>query len=358
MEAAELLRDNQKLVERFGASLVSELTDVPSLYTFRNGLVYSHRDFDGFYSRLKSGERSAIVSGFNASGTIHLGHRGVFDTNLYFQKEHKAEMFIPISDDESYVSGKVSTQKEGLENSIQLARELAAYGFSLDNTKFIIDQIYTNIYNLAIKFSRRTTLSAIKATYGYSDETNHGLAFYPSVQAAHVLLPEETGGYKNTLVPIGPDEDAHLRICRDIARKEGYRLPSVLHLSFIPGLDGEKMSKSKNNAIFLKDTPKDIRTKVGRALSGGQESVERHRQYGGVPENDMSCIYLRTFFLNGQESKNLFEDYRSGKLLSGEVKQMLTEKVVDFTQRFQTSLDSIKASDVKGSILRNGDTVF
>ena len=75
----------------------------------------------------------------------------VFDTNLYFQKEYGVPVFIPISDDESYVAGKVETQEEALKNSLSLAKELLAYGFDPYKTYFIIDQIYTNIYNLAIK---------------------------------------------------------------------------------------------------------------------------------------------------------------------------------------------------------------
>jgi tryptophanyl-tRNA synthetase len=356
MNINELLQDNRKLVESFGAKPVSDLKDVPDFYTFKRGLVYSHRDFDDYYSSLKShADDCTIVSGFNASGTIHLGHKAVFDTNLFFQKKYGMELFVPISDDESYVSGKVKTQEEGLKNSINLVRELVAYGFDPSKTNFVIDQIYTNIYNLAIKLSKRSTISTMKATYGYTDENNPGLMFYPAIQAAHVLLPQEEHGYKRVLVPIGPDEDAHLRICRDLASKEGYVSPAVLHLAFVPGTDGEKMSKSRNNAIFLKDSPKAIREKVSKAFSGGADTIQNHRKYGGNPDNDVSCIYLRNYFLDDSESKKLFEDYRSGSILSGEVKELFSEKVIEFTQDFQSRLDGIKISDVKHSILSNND---
>jgi tryptophanyl-tRNA synthetase len=354
----QLLQDNKKLVDEFGASPIASLKDAPNFYTFKRGLVYSHRDFDKFYSLLKAGKKCAIVSGFNASGQIHLGHKAVFDTNLFFQKEFGVPIFIPISDDESYVSGKVKTQKEGLENSLKLASELIAYGFDSKKTFFIIDQIYTTIYNLAIKLSRRTTLSAIKATYGYSNEENPGLFFYPTVQAAHILLPIESFGYDYVLVPIGPDEDAHLRTCRDVAAKEGYNVPAVLHLAFLPGIDGEKMSKSKNNAIFLHDSPKIIRGKVASAFSGGAKTKEEQIKFGGNPEVDVACLYLKTFFLAEAESKKLFDDYRKGKILSGEVKHMLAEKVVEFTQKFQSNLAKISLKDVQNSILKNKEFKF
>ena len=156
-----LLADNQKLVERFGAKKISSLKDVPDFYAFKRGLIYSHRDFDKFYAALKKGEKCAIVSGVNASGTLHLGHKVVFDTNLYFQKKYGVPVYIPISDDESYVSGKIKDQKEALKFSMKLAKEMLAYGFDPKKTFIIIDQIYTNIYNLAIKLSKRVTLSEI-----------------------------------------------------------------------------------------------------------------------------------------------------------------------------------------------------
>jgi tryptophanyl-tRNA synthetase len=157
--ATTLLADNEKLVTEFGANRISNLKEIPDFYTFKNNLIYSHRDFDKFLNALKKEEKCAIVSGFNASGTIHFGHKVVFDTNLYFQKKYGIPVFIPISDDESYVAGKVKTQEEALNNSLALAKELIAYGFDPKKTYFIIDQIYTNIYNLAIKLSKKINLS-------------------------------------------------------------------------------------------------------------------------------------------------------------------------------------------------------
>lgn len=349
----DLSLDNEKLVKKFGASKISKLKDIPDFYTFKKELIYSHRDFDKFFKALKKGEKCAIVSGFNASGTIHLGHKTVFDTNLYFQKEFGIPVFIPISDDESYVTGKVKTQKEALNNSLKLAKELLAYGFDPKKTYFIIDQIYTNIYNLAIKLSKRVTLSEIKSAYGYKNEENVGQHFYPAVQAAHILFPQEKFGIENVLVPIGPDEDTHIRICRDIASKTGYNKPSILHLSFLPGVDGTKMSKSKNNAIFFKDNKKTITKKVNKAFSGGQETIEEHRKLGGNPDIDISCQYLSKFFLNDKESKQLFNKYKKGELLSGEVKKKLSEKLIKMITDFQKKLPKITEKKVNKCILTN-----
>ena len=155
------------------------------------------------------------------------------------------------------------------------------------------------------------------------------------------------------LVIIGPDEDAHIRICRDIASRMSYEKPSILHSTFMPGTDGSKMSKSKNNAIFFHDDEKDIIGKVGKAFSGGQKTLEEHRRIGGNPEVDVSCQYLANLFLNEKESKKLFEDYRKGKLLSGEVKKMLSDNLTKMTSEFQVRLNRIDKKHLDKAIMVN-----
>ncbi len=353
MDLKRLEEDNRKLVEKFGAELMSKLKDVPDFYTFQRGLIYSHRDFDKFFSAIKKKEKCAILSGFNASGTIHLGHKPVFDTNLFFQKKYGIPVYIPISDDESYVTGKVKDQEEALKYSLELAKELIAYGFDPHKTYFIIDQVYTNIYNLAIKLSKKINYSEIKATYGYKPEENIGMHFYPAVQSAHILFPQEKFGIKNVLVPIGPDEDAHIRISRDIARRSGYRLPSILHSFFMPGIDGTKMSKSKNNAIFLKDDEKTIRKKVNKAFSGGAMTAEEQRKQGGKPEKDVAVYYLTKLFLSEEESKKLITDYKAGKILSVEVKKKLADEIIEFVKDFQNKLKRVSQKDLDKCVMKN-----
>lgn len=351
---AGLAEDNARLIEKFGALRVSELRATPDFYTFTNGLMHSHRDFDAFYARLLRGERSAVVSGLNASGTIHLGHIPVLDTNMYFQREHGAEVFIPISDDESYVSLKVKSQEEALAHALRLARSMLAYGFDPKGTHIIIDQLYTDIYNLAIKLSRGVTMSELKSVYSYTNDQNIGLHFYPAIQSAHIVLPHEFG-IRNTIVPIGPDEDAHLRVCRDVAGKFGYGKPAVLHSKFLPGLDGQKMSKSKGNAVYLLDGEKEIRRKIMSAYSGGQVSVEEHRRLGGDPDVDVSFQYLKSYFLKPSEAKELHDEYRKGKVLSGEMKAMFLEQVMKRVDEFRRRYEKVTAKDIEKVLLKNED---
>ena len=346
-----LFEDNTKLVEQFGAGRVADLEDIPASPVFQEDLVYSHRGFDSFYERLRGGEQSAIVSGVNASGTLHYGHRIVFDIVKHFQTEHDTWFYVPISDDESYVSGKVETQEEALENAYGIAADMLAYGFDPDKTMFVIDYKRPEIYNFAFKLSTYVTMNEVQSTYGYSMSSNPGLFFYPSVQSAHVLLPEHHRGITNTLVPIGPDEDSHLRIARDIAGRAGYTKPSVLHTRFLPGLDGKKMSTSKGNALFLRDTDDALRAKVNDALSGGKKTLEEHREHGGDPDSDMACQYLKTFFYDEEEVEELFGAYRDGSMLTGEVKDALFEAANEFNTSFVERAGTVSSEDVESRLI-------
>ncbi|MDP1729556.1 MAG: tryptophan--tRNA ligase, partial [archaeon] len=91
-------------------------------------------------------------------------------------------------------------------------------------------------------------------------------------------------------------------------------------------------------------------------FSGGQKTIEEHRKLGGDPEVDIACQYLSKFFLNEQESKKLFEDYKKGKLLSGEVKKTLSDKLVKFISDFQKKIKETKQSDVDKAILKNNSS--
>jgi len=138
-----------------------------------------------------------------------------------------------------------------------------------------------------------------------------------------------------------------------LARRFGYKLPSILHIFFLPGIDGKKMSKSRNNAIFFNDTQEMIRKKVNKAFSGGRDTAEEQRKYGADPEKDVSCFYLTKLFLDKKESKKLLEDYKSGKILTKDVKHMLAEKLIKFTKDFQKKLKKVNIQKVEKSILKN-----
>ncbi|MBI2041167.1 MAG: tryptophan--tRNA ligase [DPANN group archaeon] len=347
--------EQKQLMKDFGLSHTAELKGLPAFGGFQSGLLFSHRDLDLFLSKLKKGERVAIISGFNPSSKIHLGHKSFLDVHLFFQKKYGVHSFIPISDDESYVVGKVETQKEALANARHLVKELLALGFDPKKTHIYIDQIFTNIYNLAIKLSKKVTGSTIKAVYGYGDDTNSGMFFYPVVQSAHILLPLVLG-YKEVLVPVGLDQDPYIRISRDLAAKFNLPKPAEVCSVLLPGIDGKKMSKSRpDSAIFLDENLASIKKKVMRAFSGGRQSLAEHRKLGGIPEQDVALQYLTAYFLSQKEADRLEKNYKKGKILSSELKEKLYKELERFLKAYKKRLARVTEKDVDKVLMRNGD---
>lgn len=96
-------------------------------------------------------------------------------------------------------------------------------------------------------------------------------------------------------------------------------------------------SSEESSAIFSTDSPKEVETKIKKyAFSGGKDTLEEHRKLGGNPDIDVSFQYLRMFFEpDDKKLQKIHDDYKSGKLLSGELKQILIEKINAFLKEHQ-----------------------
>ena len=116
--------------------------------------------------------------------------------------------------------------------------------------------------------------------------------------------------------------------------------PALIHSKFLTALQGAggKMSSSNpNSAIFMTDTPKQIKNKMNRhAFSGGQETLEEHRRLGGNPDIDVSYIYLTYFEEDDDKLAEVYKNYKAGTLLTGELKKMAIELLQEYVQQFQT----------------------
>ena len=115
------------------------------------------------------------------------------------------------------------------------------------------------------------------------------------------------------------------------------------------------MSKSKNNGISLLDPENDIKKKIMNAFSGGQSTIEEHRKLGGNPDIDISYIYLKSYFLNNKESKDIYDEYKKGRILSGEIKKMFFDKLNERLTDFKEKYEKISIKDIEKVILKNED---
>ena len=141
------------------------------------------------------------------------------------------------------------------------------------------------------------------------------------------------------LIPCAIDQDPYFRLTRDVAVKLKYPKPALIHSKFFPALQGpgSKMSASQpNSAIYLTDTPAQIKNKINRyAFSGGQETAELHAQLGGNPDVDVAYQYLRFFLDDDEELSTLESSYRSGTLSTSALKARCITVLQGIVQQVQ-----------------------
>lgn len=245
---------------------------------------YAERDLDAFLEAGHEDATNSIVTGRGPSGPMHIGHILPFYFAKYLQDKWGTLVYIPLSDDEKYFLKDKSLTKIGDHTRDNLL-DLLAVGLDPERTRIVVDTADGDvIYPLATAFAKEVTQSTLNATYG--EPENIGLSFYPAVQAAHLLLPQLVEGRHPTLVPIAIDQDPHIRVCRDIAAKRRYDVnkPRALLSKFLPSLEGPGKMSSSDDApsIQLSDDREEVIDKIRtHAYSGGQSSVDAHREQGG-----------------------------------------------------------------------------
>lgn len=225
------------------------------------------------------------------------------------------------------------------------AREIIACGFDPEKTFIFSDFNYVgHMYKNIVRIQSCVTANQARGIFGFTMSDNIGKWAFPAVQAApsfsssfpHIFDPK-----KNVfcLIPQAIDQDPYFRMTRDVAPRLGFLKPALIHSKFFPSLQGpkSKMSASNaNSAIFLNDTDKAVKDKVNQhAFSGGGATKEIHQRDGGNPEIDVPYQYLRFFLEDDDELQQIHDDYKSGKMLTGEIKKKLIETVLPILNAHQ-----------------------
>lgn len=335
--------DYIKLVERFGTNIIDDKLMERFIksagedhYLLRRRIFFSHRDLDKVLDDWENGRGFFLYTGRGPSGPMHIGHIIPFYFTKWLQDRFKVNVYIQLTDDEKYLEeSRGLTLEDTSKWSYENALDIIAVGFDPDRTFIFQDTEYVrNMYPIALKVARKINFSWVRAVFGFTHETNIGLIFYPALQIVPALFEK-----KRCLIPAAIDQDPYWRIQRDIAESLGYYKTAAIHSKFLPPLTGPagKMSASKpESAIYLHDDPKTVRRKIWLAYSGGQPTVELHRRLGGNPEVDVAFQWLYFFFEpDDVKVKKLEEDYRSGRILSGEMKNILIERVTSFLEEHQ-----------------------
>jgi len=216
-----------------------------------------------------------VVSGMRPTGKLHLGHYiGVLKNWKELQDKYDSFFFVA---DWHALTTKFDEEIDLKAQSIELVKEWIASGIDPKKATLFIQSEIKEHAELYLIFNMITPVSWLERNPTYKDamqqeeykkKNNAGFLTYPVLQTADIVI------YDADLVPIGEDQKPHLELARDIVnrfhylyKKEIFKEPKEIltETARLPGLDGRKMSKSFNNAIFLDETPEEIWAKVRQA---------------------------------------------------------------------------------------------
>jgi len=272
-------QDYARLRDEFGIQEFSEVLwkDLPHPQRLlRRGVVFGHRGFDMILDAIKKKKPWAILTGLMPSGRMHLGHKMVIDEVLYYQSLG-ADIFIAVADIEAYAT-RGFTLEETKELAInEYILNYIALGMDLKKCHLYFQSKQQDVKDLAFLLGKKVNWSQMVATYGFEGSTNMAHIFSPLVQTGdilHVQL-EKYGGIRPTLVPVGVDQDPHIRLSRDIA--QAHRLYNVT------------VTKDDKIGVFVK-----VDTNVKELLDAAENILKNFQFLDLKRITEYKAIYINT----------------------------------------------------------------
>jgi len=271
-----------------------------------------------------------VLSGIQPSGSLHLGNYfGMMSKMITYQKE--SELFCFIANYHAQTS--VSDGKILARGTLEAAANFLALGMDPEKSIFWVQSDVPEVQELAWLLSNFTPMGLLERCHSYKDKigkgiaANHGLFAYPVLMTADILL------FQSEKVPVGKDQKQHVEVARDIAIKFNNEYGDIFTLptpeidddvATVPGLDGQKMSKSYGNTIDLFAEDKALRKQIMRIVTAPIPVED--------PKDPDACNVYKIFrlFLNKQQDEALRQRYQAGNLGFGDVKQELFETVRDY----------------------------
>lgn len=342
------IEDYEATMKDFGIEPFEEVSgDLPATNRYiRRNIIYGHRDFGNIVKAIESGDDWAMMTGLMPSGLFHFGHKMLADQFKWYQ-EMGAELYIAVADIEAYLTRDLSLGKARELAVDQYLTNYIALGLEPENLNVYFQSEGSTHYNTLSKlFAKNVTQNEIEAVYG---DVNPEKLVSALTQVADILQPqfEENGGPKPVVVPVGTDQDPHIRLARDIASRfpgAEFIKPSSTYHKFMRGLQGGKMSSSKENSyIALTEDPDEACEKIDRAKTGGRKSEKEQREKGAVIEDD-TVFELLAFHLveDDDRLRDIHEKYSSGEMLSGELKEIAKEELREFLEQHQERMEEAR----------------
>jgi tryptophanyl-tRNA synthetase len=330
------IKDYEHLFKEFG---INKITEEQKKFfdhrLFRRNIVVGHRDLDKLIEALKNKKPCYCMSGIASSGKLHFGHKAILDLHILFKKKG-AKLFTGIADIDGFVSRqKISSLEEAQKYAEDNLTHALALGIEPEDI-FVQSNMNKRYYSLVFEMSKHVTNAEMKAVYG---DIDFGKVSANFLQYADILHPQLFEKPMIGTVPVSFDQDPHVRLTRDLAKRLPYKMipPGAVYPLHQSGLkEGKKMSSSEpETAIYLSDTPQEAADKLKRAFTGGRDTEQEQRKSGGRPE---ICKIYEMYRYHMEDEKKLSELYKnckSGKMLCGECKKICIEFVTKFLEEHQ-----------------------
>jgi tryptophanyl-tRNA synthetase len=274
---------------------------------------------------------SRILTGVQSTGTPHLGNLlGAIFPAIQMANQPQNESFLFIADMHSLT--QIKDGDELRENTYSTAATWLAAGLDIQKTVFYRQSDIPEVTELSwylscfFPYQRLTLAHSFKDKADRLSDVNAGLFSYPMLMAADILL------YDAEIVPVGKDQLQHLEMARDVADRVNFKMGPILvppqakiqeHTMYVPGTDGEKMSKSKGNIINIFLNDKELRKQIMQIKTDSTPLEE--------PKNPDTCNLFNLYKLiaSPEQTEVMRSQYLAGNYGYGHAKQAFYELILD-----------------------------
>jgi tryptophanyl-tRNA synthetase len=225
------VEDYRKLFEQFGIEEFGEVLDevADPHYLMRRGVVFGHRDYRDVARAMREGEDAAVLSGFMPTGDPHIGHKMVFDEIIWHQR-HGADAYGLIADLEAHAARELSWGEID-EHTESYLLSLLALGFDPEEGELYRQSTNRAVQDLGFELGTKANFSELQAIYDFDGETNVSYMQSVVTQMADILYPQLESP-RPTVIPVGPDQDPHMRLARDLAARMRFFKVTEAYASF------------------------------------------------------------------------------------------------------------------------------
>jgi tryptophanyl-tRNA synthetase len=208
--------DYRKLFEQFGIEAFDDVIgEVPTPhYLMRRGVIFGHREYRRVAEAMRNDEPFAALSGFMPTGDPHIGHKLVFD-ELIWHQEMGGDAYGLIADMEAHAARGLEWDEID-EHTESYLLSLLALGFDPEDGEIYRQSTNREVQDLAFELGTKANFSELGAIYDFDGETEVSYMQSVVTQMADILYPQ-AGDPKPTVIPVGPDQDPHMRLARDLA---------------------------------------------------------------------------------------------------------------------------------------------